>query len=201
MIATHHPPFTGSAVARSQPDHAQADRPGLQRQPAFSRICYLSGHAHLYERYTRTVGRKQIPYLVAGMGGYYNLPGLKPGKPPPVPQDAASGNDASGNPLTLEAFNDNTFGFLRMTVSPSSITGAFVTVDPSTGKTGVGDSFTVDLKANTVSNGASATAKAASAVSAEPAAASRTPARKASEAGSGAARTKAGSKPPQRGRK
>ncbi len=200
VIATHHPPFTGSASHVPSPTMLkQIDQActsaGIQPD------LYLSGHAHLYERYTRTVGKKQIPYLVAGMGGYYNLPGLKPGKPQPVPKTPQSGKDASGNPLTLEAFNDNTFGFLRMTVSPSSITGAFITVDPSTGKTGVGDSFTVDLKANTVSNGASATAKAASAVSAEPAAASRTPARKASEAGSGAARTKAGSKPPQRGRK
>ena len=116
---------------------------------------HLSGHAHLYERYTRTLGKKQVPYLVAGMGGYYNLPGLKPGKRPTAPTIPASGTDASGNPLTLEMYNDSTFGFLRMTVSPSFITGEFVTVDPTSGKTGVGDSFTLDLRANTVSNGLS----------------------------------------------
>ena len=121
---------------------------------------HLSGHAHLYERYTRTVGGKQIPYLVAGMGGYYDLPGLKPANrrtgPPTTP---ASGTDASGNPLRLDVYNDNTFGFLRITVSPGSIAGEFVTVDPTSGKTGVGDSFTLDLKTNTVSNGLSATPK------------------------------------------
>jgi hypothetical protein len=61
-----------------------------------------SGHAHLYERYTRTVKGKQITYLVAGMGGYYNLPGLKPNRPP-VPKTPASGTDASGNPLRIES--------------------------------------------------------------------------------------------------
>jgi hypothetical protein len=113
---------------------------------------HLSGHAHLYERYTRSVNGKQIPYIVAGMGGYYNLPGLKPGKPDNPPATPASGTDQSNNPLTLEVYNDTTFGFLRITISPAAITGTFITVDPSTGKTGVGDSFSVDLKANTVSN-------------------------------------------------
>jgi hypothetical protein len=117
---------------------------------------HLSGHAHLYERYTRTVAGKQIPYIVAGTGGYYDLPGLKPpNRRPAAPTAPMSGTDASGNPLTLEVYNDHTFGFLRMTVSPASLTGEFITVDPASGKTGVGDSFTLDLKANTVSTGLS----------------------------------------------
>jgi hypothetical protein len=121
---------------------------------------HLSGHAHLYERYTRTVNGKKIPYLVAGMGGYYNLPGLKPPKNRPTPPSfPASGTDASGNPLRLEVYNDNTFGFLRITISPAAISGEFVTVDPATGKTGSGDSFTVNFQANTISKGVAATAK------------------------------------------
>jgi len=166
VIATHHPPFTGSSSHVPSPTMLkQIDQActaaGIQPD------LHLSGHAHLYERYTRTIGNKQIPYLVAGMGGYYNLPGLKAGKPQPIPKTPQSGKDADGNPLTLEAFNDNTFGFLRMTVSPSNMTGVFVTVDPGSGKTGVGDSFTVDLKANTVSTGAAAKAGSASAAPAK----------------------------------
>jgi hypothetical protein len=152
VIATHHPPFTGS------PQHVPS--PGMLQQ--IDQACsaagiqpdlHLSGHAHVYERYTRSVGGKQIPYLVAGMGGYYNLPGLKPGKRPPAPSAPQSGKDASGNPLRLEVYNDSTFGFLRLTVSPAAITGQFVTVDPSSGKTGTGDGFTLDLKTNKISNG------------------------------------------------
>ena len=155
IIATHHPPFTGS------PQHVPS--PSMLKQ--IDEACaaagiqpdvHLSGHAHLYERYTRTVGGKKIPYLVAGMGGYYNLPGLKPiNKRPIPPKTPASGTDASNNPLTLEVYNDATFGFLRMTISPNLVTGEFVTVDLSSGKTGIGDSFTLDLKANTVSQGVS----------------------------------------------
>jgi hypothetical protein len=165
VIATHHPPFTGS------PSHVPSPTMLKQIDEACSTAgiqpdLHLSGHAHLYERYTRTVGSKQIPYLVAGMGGYYDLPGLKPpNQRPTAPSTPASGTDASGNPLRLEVYNDNTFGYLRITVSPASITGVFVTVDPTSGKTGVGDSFTVNLKTNAVSSGAS-TAAASSKVKA-----------------------------------
>jgi hypothetical protein len=182
IIATHHPPFTGS------PSHVPS--PTMLKQ--IDQVCdevgiqpdlYLSGHAHLYERYTRTVGRKQIPYLVAGMGGFYNLPGLKPLKNrPPVPKTPASGTDASGNPLKLEVFNDNSFGFVRLTISSTSVAGEFVTVDPASGKTGVGDSFTLDLRANTVSGARSGRTSGASAAkrSSKAKQASRSPAKGAS---------------------
>jgi hypothetical protein len=152
IIATHHPPFTGS------PSHVPSPTMLKQIDQACSAAgiqpdLHLSGHAHLYERYTRMVGGKQIPYLVAGMGGYFDLPGLKPpNRRPPSLKPPLSGTDASGNPLKLEVYNDNTFGFLRLTISPTSVAGVFVTVDPSSGKTGVGDSFTADLHANTVSS-------------------------------------------------
>jgi hypothetical protein len=160
IIATHHPPFTGS------PSHVPSPTMLKQIDGACAAAgiypdMHLSGHAHLYERYTRTVSGKKIPYLVAGMGGYYNLPGLKPVNQRPVPPSTpASGTDQSNNPLTLEIYNDNTFGFLQITVSagssPSqagSISGRFITVDPATGKTGTGDTFKLDLQSNKLSKG------------------------------------------------
>jgi hypothetical protein len=154
VIATHHPPFTGS------PQHVPSPTMLKQIDQACSAAgiqpdLHLSGHAHLYERYTRTVGKKLIPYVVAGMGGYYNLPGLKPANLRPKAASApASGKDASGNALSLRVYNYNTFGFLRITVStaPSkSIACEFVTVDTANGAVGSGDSFTLDLDNNTIS--------------------------------------------------
>jgi len=187
IIATHHPPFTGSSSHVPSPtmlkqiDEA-CSTAGIQPD------LHLSGHAHLYERYTRTVGGKQIPYLVAGMGGYYDLPGLKPpNRRPSSPKTPLSGTDASGNPLRLEVYNDSTFGFLRLTISPTSVAGVFVTVDPTSGKSGVGDSFTVDLHANTVSSsgsgGTSRPSAAKRGASFKAKQASRRPAKSASKAG------------------
>jgi len=174
IIATHHPPFTGS------PFHVPS--PGMLKQ--IDQVCasvgiypdmHLAGHAHLYERYTRTVGGKQIPYLVAGMGGYYNLPGLKTtGKRSTPPKTPQSGTDASGNPLTIQVYNDGTFGFLRITISPASIAGVFITVDPATGKTGTGDSFTLDLASGKVAAGVAAKSGAKGSAAARRGASSRT---------------------------
>jgi len=178
VIATHHPPFTGSPSHVPSPTmlkqiDAACDKAGIWPD------LHLSGHAHLYERYTRTVGKniKQIPYIVAGMGGYYDLPGLKPPiRRPPLQKAPQSGQDASGNPLTLEVYNYNTFGFVRLTVSPTSVAGVFVTVDPSTGKTGTGDSFTLKLDAGDANTVAAAKAGRAAAPAAKPA-----PAKKAAK--------------------
>jgi len=151
IIATHHPPFTAS------PDHV----PSETMLTMIDKACetagiwpdlHISGHAHLYERYTRTVKGRQIPYLVAGMSGFYNLAGLKSGATPNAIKPA-KGKDSAGNPLSLECYNDNTFGFLRMTVSPAAVTCQFITVATGSGKTGVLDPFSLDLKTGTVSSG------------------------------------------------
>src|ERR1700691_6249827 len=84
IIATHHPPFTGSPSHVPSPTMLQQIDKACT-QAGIQPDMHLSGHAHLYERYTRTVGGKQIPYIVAGMGGYYNLPGLKPPNKRTVP--------------------------------------------------------------------------------------------------------------------
>jgi hypothetical protein len=66
----------------------------------------------------------------------------------------------------------------------------FVTVDPKSGKTGVGDSFAVDLRANTVTSGGSRGRSGA-------AAGKRAASSKAKPAGRSAAKgtAKAGAKP------
>jgi hypothetical protein len=121
----------------------KADRRGLR----CSR--HSAGFASLRPRpsvrgYTRNVGGKQIPYLVARAGGYYD-PHLKPpNRRPPSPKIPRSGNDASGNPPGLEVYNDDTLGFLRLPVLPALVAGASVTLHPTSGKTGVGDRLTVD---------------------------------------------------------
>jgi hypothetical protein len=108
---------------------------------------HLSGHSHLYERFTRTVKGRQIPYIVAGNAGYPGLPGLKKGgKPAPAPEAPQTGKDASGNTLKLETFNNKTFGFLRVTVSTSELDVVSIGVDPDTGKTAPMDGFSLNLK-------------------------------------------------------
>jgi hypothetical protein len=120
----------------------------------------LSGHAHLYERYTRTVLAKytqiaggknlQIPFVVAGNGGYLKLSPTRLGQGDADPQPGIAGNDGKGNPLTLDVYNNTTYGFLRLTVSPATIVLESLGVDEATGQTSTLDQFTVNLSSHTV---------------------------------------------------
>jgi hypothetical protein len=150
IIAVHHPPFTGSQ------DHAPSpsmltDIDNACQQAGILPDLVLSGHAHLYERYTRFMGKAQIPFVVAGTGGYFNLSTFKrsgSGAPPKLP---FVGTDAKGNKLRLDTFDEKDFGYLRMTVSASAMKAEFVAVDVNTNATSVVDQFTLDLNRHTVS--------------------------------------------------
>jgi hypothetical protein len=91
----------------------------------------LSGHVHNYQRFTRQftdAGSQQrdIPYIVAGAGGYFHL----------HYEQSLNGNPiASGHTVTdgtsevkLETYCDNRHGFLRLEVSADEVTGTYLTV-------------------------------------------------------------------------
>ena len=157
VIAVHHPPFTGSVDHFPSPAMLK-DMDAACRQAGIMPDLVLSGHAHLYERYTRTVGGNQVPYVVAGNGGFYNLAGMKKGKNGAPPKPGAKGTDGQGNPLVLNAYAESTFGFLRITVDAKSILVEAIGVDEQTGNPLSLDNFTVDLVKHTV-GGSGAAAK------------------------------------------
>ncbi len=69
IIAAHHPPLSadakhsGSTGLSNDIDQA-CKNAGLWPDAVFS------GHAHLYQRFTRRVAGYEIPYIVSGSGGY-----------------------------------------------------------------------------------------------------------------------------------
>jgi Calcineurin-like phosphoesterase len=160
IIAVHHPPFTISSEHFPSPQML-AEIDAACKSAGIWPDLVLSGHAHLYERYTRvmrTDGR-QIPYLVAGNGGYFNLSKPKTGKNGALPVPGAVGNDGKGNKLTLVAYDDNVFGFLRITVSAKSIQCQALGVDETTRTSSVMDQFTVDLTKHVVGGGTASARK------------------------------------------
>lgn len=155
IITVHHPPFTGGVDHFPSPAMLK-DIDAACKTAGIMPDLVLSGHAHLYERYNRTIGGREIPYAVAGNGGYYNLEGMKTGNNGAPPQPGAQGTDGQGNPLVLKAYAESTFGFLRITVDGSSILVESIGVDEASGSTSPLDNFTVDLVKHVVSDGASA---------------------------------------------
>jgi hypothetical protein len=151
IIAVHHPPFTGSQDHAPSPTMlTQID--GACQQAGILPDLVLSGHAHLYERYTRFMGSAQIPFIVAGTGGYFNLSGFKRTSAGALPKLPFMSTDAKGNKLRLDALNENNFGFLRISVSATAVTGQFLGVNVTTkGVPTLLDHFTLDLNHHTVS--------------------------------------------------
>jgi hypothetical protein len=150
ILAVHHPPFTGSKQHVPSPAMLR-DIDDACAQTKVHPDAVFSGHAHLYERYTRykpfNGSTWQIPYVVAGTGGYPNLSGLKhkPGTAPPrVPLDSSNG-DGQGNRLVLENYFGSTFGFLRVSVSTTILSCEFVGVSDQADPAKTLDRFSVDL--------------------------------------------------------
>ncbi len=69
IVACHHPPVSIDSKHGGATGLA-ADIDSAAKAAGFLPDAVLSGHAHLYQRYTRTTGGRQIPYVVAGSGGF-----------------------------------------------------------------------------------------------------------------------------------
>jgi acid phosphatase type 7 len=154
IVSIHHPPFSGDDEHSGS---SVADQVLMNAFKATNRYpnLVLSGHVHNYQRFTNVVqgpkGQLQIPYVVAGAGGYTKLGAMQQvnGALPKAPL-------ALGNGLTLEKYDATDFGFLRLAVSRTQIVGTYISAPYSSGaapSASVIDSFTVDLVKNTVTTG------------------------------------------------
>jgi acid phosphatase type 7 len=152
IIAMHHPPYSadahhgGSAYMGGVLDAAiQASG----RTPD----AVLTGHVHNYQRFTRKMNGRQLPYVVAGAGGYWNLHYLAKdanGNPLPKPWQTPDAN------VTLENYCEDRHGYLRLTASATALKGEYITVPRPqeswrNGPVATLDTFTLDLKTHTVS--------------------------------------------------
>jgi hypothetical protein len=135
VIATHHPPYSSGGHSPSEEMLAQIDK--VCNDAGVAPHAMLAGHAHNYQRYTRTatLAGKQvhIPYIVAGCGGH-----------------AASAVTAgSGQHMGQTVFEKSLhgFGYLLMTASNSQLT--LQMIETTNGVKKPFDSVTVDVTGGT----------------------------------------------------
>ena len=141
LIAVHHPPYTGGSVHGGSP-LMLADIDSACTAAGVWPHAVLSGHAHNYQRYTRTVNSYQIPYVVAGCGGHNPLSKMRSTIRTPLQIDST---------LTLESYDDTDYGYLRIVVNAQTATIEFhPESDGGTTKT-PDDTVTINLAARTIS--------------------------------------------------
>jgi hypothetical protein len=83
----------------------------------------FSGHVHSYQRFSRRYGSRVIPHVVAGTGGVNNLQEIAPG----VPDLPASFEGLAD--VTLETYQDTSWGYLTVTCGPGGAEVTYSTVD------------------------------------------------------------------------
>jgi acid phosphatase type 7 len=151
IVTVHHPPFSGDE------EHSGSSEVDTVLSESFETTgrypdMILSGHVHNYQRFTNVVegpdGELQIPCIVAGAGGYTNLGKLQKidGDYPEFPLQVS-------DDLSLECYDQENFGFLRLEVNETQILGTYMSAPYSEGATpnaGVVDTFTVDRVEHTV---------------------------------------------------
>jgi hypothetical protein len=108
----------------------------------------ISGHAHLYQRFTRTnPNGKKTPYIVSGSGGFAATNPME--KIPKVPFTTGD--------YTLEIKPIVEFGYLTIESDGNQISVVFKTA--ITKGVAVADSVSVDLKTGKLSSGSAASFK------------------------------------------
>jgi len=118
LLAVHHPPLSYAADKPSS-QSLRNDFDQACQQADFWPDAVFSGHAHVYQRMTRTVqadgASRQIPHLVCGAGGY-NITASQE-------VDAADMKieDTSDPQFRLHQFLTH-YGYMKLTITPASRT-------------------------------------------------------------------------------
>lgn len=157
IVTVHHPPFSGDDEHSGSTVVENVLSAGFKAANRYPNLI-LSGHVHNYQRFTNVMhgpkGQLQIPCVVAGGGGYtklgklHEIKGAYPQAPLPI-----------GGGLTLEQYDQDNFGFLRLEISKTQIVGTYLSAPYKAPYSGVPvaasvtDSFVVDLVKNTVVTG------------------------------------------------
>jgi Calcineurin-like phosphoesterase len=133
LIAVHHPPLsvdakTGGSGGLMQDIDSCCKAAGLWPD------ALLSGHAHLYQRFTRKVNGRQVPYIVCGSGGFAATPPMQ--APPPA------GTVIKDHTLEVDPIIQ--FGYLTLTTDAKTLTVTFKTA-PRGGPAAQQDYVTLDL--------------------------------------------------------
>jgi hypothetical protein len=144
IIAVHHPPYAfgkhGCSPVMLQEIDAICKSTGIWPHAV------LSGHAHSYQRYTRTTGKMEIPYIISGNGGHGLTPLARSSEPAvraPAPLSSAPG-------VTLDNYDDQDYGYLRVIANAQQLRIEYHPAgDGALAKT-PDDSVTVDLKTRTL---------------------------------------------------
>lgn len=147
IVSVHHPAYSldahhsGSKTIDSVLDNA------FNKSGRLPDIIF-NGHVHNYQRFTRNIKGREVPYVVAGAGGYHNLHYMQ--KQPDGNKLQVPYVDPNNNDVTLENYNADHNGYMILQVTQDTISGEYYIVPKQNeswqAKSQKIDSFELDLK-------------------------------------------------------
>jgi predicted phosphodiesterase len=148
ILCIHHAPYSADT------NHGSSMPMQLFLNAAFEAADVIpdivfSGHVHNYQRFTKLYPNgKEVPFIVAGAGGYADLHKIAPTNDFSFPD-----KNSLLNNVELEKFCDTAHGFLKIALEKKegqlTIDGAYYTIPPQddlAAQASVYDSFTVNIR-------------------------------------------------------
>jgi acid phosphatase type 7 len=149
VLSMHHPIYSADIYHTGSQYMAGVLENAVQQAKRWPDLVF-AGHVHNYQRYTRALPDREVPFIVAGAGGYWNLHKMATdpqGNPLPTPYPVP------GTDVTLASYCDDRHGYLLMEATPTALTGTYYAVQdgqPSSEPASLIDSFTLDWQAHKV---------------------------------------------------
>jgi hypothetical protein len=153
LIAVHHPPYV--AVTRSKNQLAGRHGGSVEMLAEIDAACaaanvwphaVISGHAHNYQRFTRSKDGRETPFIVAGNGGHAVAPlthrGMATLRAPSPQPTLSDGTDS----VVFENYDDQEFGYLRIVANESQLRIEYHPASDGPDAKTPDDFTTVDLK-------------------------------------------------------
>ncbi len=147
IVALHHPIFSFDNYHSGSARMADAVQQAINDSRRIPNMV-LTAHVHNYQRIEKTItGNAPTPFIVDGLGGYYNLHKL----------NSAVGATDSSTGAKLVAADDQHWGYMTLTVDAQNISGK-VTLVPNAKDSGppAVDSFSYPATAMYLPEGANA---------------------------------------------
>ncbi|HLX93863.1 MAG TPA: metallophosphoesterase [Puia sp.] len=132
ILAVHHCPFSLDSDHGGYGDILDAIDQAVTASGNRHPDLVLSGHVHNYQRFSRKIGNHAYPYVVAGNGGYASVKTMHKLQLNPATGariTAPFGTTQHG--VSLESYNESEPGFLRLTVSRTTIKAEYFINDMS----------------------------------------------------------------------
>lgn len=153
LVAVHHPAYSADMHHSGSSHIVKALDDSYQQSGRFPDAVFM-GHVHNYQRFTREVAGRHIPYIVAGGGGYWHLHYMA---------HAPDGNKLSvpykmpDADVTLESYCDDRHGFMRLMITSTQLSGEYFGCprpqESWRGQADQVDGFVLDLRRHKLTKG------------------------------------------------